>query len=232
MRNHRFMELPEELRKQNLRLLGAVRFGRPALPRFANPVLGGVEDVIDQPLYDSFTVAAGANFPAVTTLFQQQVGQGGKTLAQTNMNASGQLPAPQRAYLLSYRIYTRNDAVPADLMLFGVNCSHTWTIGTKPYFQGPSFLLSAGAGMVLNAAAQVGTAPTGSAPLYTTSNGSVDQRSVFSLTKPYMLEQGETFNWTIRAETGFALTAAAANPAGVGLQIYIVLDAQLYRGVQ
>lgn len=232
MRTQRFLELPEELRKQDLRLLGAIGFGRPALPRFKNPVLGGVEDVVDQPIYDSFTVAAGANFPTVTTLFQQPVGQSGKTLAQTNMTAAGQLPAPQRAYILSYRIYTRNDAVPADLMLFGVNASHTWTIGTKPYFQGPSFLLSAGAGMIVNAAAQVGTAPTGSAPLFTTSNGSVDQRSVFALTKPYMLEQGETFQWTVRAETAFALAAAAANPGGTGLTIYVVLDTQLYRGVQ
>ncbi len=233
MRNHHgFQDLPAELRRLNLRLVGAARFGRPMPPRRKNPTLPGYEDVVDQPLYDSFTVQQGANFPTVTTLFQSPIGANGKTLAQTNMTLNGQLPAPQRAYILSYRIFVRNDAVPADLMLFGVNASHSWMIGTKPYWQGPSFLLSAGTGMIVTAAAQVGTAPAGSAPLFTTSQGVPDQRSVYALTQPYILEQGETFNWTVRAETAFALTANTANPAGTGLTIYIVLDTQLYRGVQ
>ncbi len=223
--------LPEPLLGKNLRLLHRGRFGAPP-PRFRNPVLAGVEDVVNQPIYDSFSVAAGTAWPNVTTLFAQSQGQSGKTLAQTNMILAGTLQAPQRLYVQSYRIFTGNDTVIADLNAILRNVSVTLTIGTKPYFQGPVLLLSAGSGALVTAASQVGTAPTGSAPLFSTSNGNPDQRSVFSLSRPIMLEEGESFSVTFRAETAFNTQANTTNPAGVGATVYFILDGELYRGVQ
>lgn len=226
--------LPPSLRGGRFRLLESKRFGHhgPQFhPRFTNPTLAGVEDVVNQPIYDSMTAAAGAAFPNVTTFFTS--GQtNGKTLAQTNMTLNAQLPAPQRLFVQAYRLYVRNDAAPADLIAFQNNCSITLTIGKKPYFEGPAFLLSAGAGAVISAAAQLGTAPAGAAPTIATSNGFPDQRSIFSLTQPFMLEQGEAFQATLRAENSFNLSAAATNPPGTGLTIYVILDGELYRGVQ
>lgn len=223
--------LPEPLAGKNLRLLRAHRFGTPP-PRFRNPVLAGVEDVVNQPIYDSFTVAAGTAWPNVTTLFSQSQGQSGKTLAQTNMVLAGTLQAPQRLYVQSYRLFIGNDTTITDMNAMLRNLSVTLTIGTKPYFQGPALLLSAGSGAMLTAAAQVGTAPTGSAPLFSSSNGSPDQRSIFSLSRPFMLEEGESFSVTIRAETAFNTQANTTNPAGVGAVVYFILDGELYRGVQ
>jgi hypothetical protein len=223
--------LPEPLVGKNLRLLHRGRFAVPPA-RFRNPVLAGVEDVVNQPIYDSFSVASGTAWPNVTTLFAQSMGQSGKTLAQTNMIAAGILQAPQRLFVQSYRVFIGNDTTIADMNSILRNVSVTLTIGKKPYFEGPVWLLTAGAGALVTAAAQVGTAPTGSAPLFSTSNGSPDQRNVFSLSKPFMLEEGESFSVTFRAETAFNTQANTTNPAGVGATVYFVLDGELYRGVQ
>lgn len=222
--------LPRELRGRNLKQLGVRRFA--AHPRMSNPVLAGVEDVINQPIYDSFSVAAGTAWPNVTTMFAQPQGSNGKTLAQTNMVLAGQLQAPQRLYVQALRVFVGNDTVISDLNLILRNLSCQLIVGKKPYFEGPLFLLSAGAGAQLSAAAQVGTGPAGSAPLFASSNGSLDQRSIFSLTKPWMLEQGEAFSVTIRAETAFTTALSSVNPAGVGATLYFILDGELYRGVQ
>lgn len=223
--------LPEPLVGKNLRLLHRGRFAIPPA-RMRNPVLAGVEDVVNQPIYDSFSVAAATAWPNVTTLFAQSMGQSGKTLAQTNMIAAGILQAPQRLYVQSYRVFIGNDTVISDLNQILRNVSVTLTIGKKPYFEGPVLLLSAGCGALVTAAANVGTAPAGSAPLFSTSNGNPDQRNIFSLSRPFMLEEGESFSVTFRAETAFNTTAAAANPPGVGATVYFILDGELYRGVQ
>lgn len=230
-RNSEGLLMPEALRGKKLQLLQRGRFGRPSCPRFENPVMAGVEDVVNQPIYDSFTVAAATAFPNVTTLFQTPVG-GNKTLAQTNMTKNGVLEAPQRAFVQAYRVYVQNDANPTDLLNLLTKVSVTLQIGKKPYFEGPVFLLSAGGGAIFSGVAQLGTAPAGSNPVALTSNGHPDQRSIFSLTQPYMIEQGEGFNVTFRAETGFNTVAAASLPLGTGLNIYFILDTELYRGVQ
>lgn len=226
--------LPAHLRGRRFRLLESNRFGNCAPqyhPRFSNPTVAGVEDVVNQPVYDTLTAAQGAAFPLTSTFFTSGL-TGGKTLAQTNMTLNGVLPAPQRLFVEGYRIYVGNDAAPADLIAWMRNTSNTFTIGKKPYFEGPSFLLSAGAGALISAVGQVGTAPAGSAPILATSNGALDQRSIFSLTQPYMIEQGEAFQVTHRAETAFNLSAAGSNPSGTGLYIVFILDGELYRGVQ
>lgn len=59
-------------------------------------------DVIWQPLYDyQVYLAAGQTS---LSFFQAPIGQGGKTLADTNMQSSGQLPAPQKFVVESIQI--------------------------------------------------------------------------------------------------------------------------------
>src|SRR5690348_10433582 len=145
--------IPERLRNGKFKLLEMNRFGNTPMqfhPRFSNPTVAGVEDVVNQPIYDSLTAAQGAAFPLTSTFFTSGL-TGGKTLAQTNMTLNGVLPAPQRLFVMGYRIYVGNDAAPADLIAWLRNTSNTLTIGKKPYFEGPSFLLSAGCGAVVSA---------------------------------------------------------------------------------
>ncbi|MBZ5522255.1 MAG: hypothetical protein LAP21_08435 [Acidobacteriia bacterium] len=214
---------------KGLRALTNFNFGQPR-SRMQNPVVGGIEDYISQPIYDSVSFAAAAAF-AQQTMFQAPRGQAGKTLAQTNMTIAGSLPNPQRLILRALRIFISNSTVPTDMFNLLQNVSVTLNIGTKPYFLGFLGLLSAGCGAMVTAAAQVGTAPAGSAPLFATSNGLPDQRSVFSLNQPITIEQGEPFQVILNPDVAFNFAAAGANPAGVGATIYAILDGDLYRAV-
>lgn len=64
-----------------------------ALNKYAVNAAGGM-DVIWQPLYDFATYAAAGQ--TSLSFFQLPIGQNGKTLADTNMESAGQLPAPQK----------------------------------------------------------------------------------------------------------------------------------------
>lgn len=54
------------------------------------------------PLYDIITYAQAGQ--TSLTFFQNPIGQGGKTIADTNMELAGQLPAPQKFMVLSVHI--------------------------------------------------------------------------------------------------------------------------------
>lgn len=220
-----------EERLKGFRLLSRFGFGQSPRLRRRNPEVGGMLDVITQPVFDSFSIAANTAFPK-TTLFQTPVGSGGKTSAQTNMSLAGQLPAPQKLIVYAIRLFISNDTVIVDVNNILRNVSTVFTVGKKPWLEVPPLFLSAGCGAQITAAAQVGTAPAGSAPFFATSNGSVDPRAVFTLSKPIVIESGETFSFVLNAETAFNTAAVGANPAGAGTTIYVILDGELYRQVQ
>ncbi len=219
-----------QLRKRGFTERSRINFGRPER-RMANPHVAGVEEVINQPVYDSFSFAQAAAF-AKTTIFQTPIGQAGKQLAQTNMVLAGQLQNPQKLWIRALRVFISNDTTIADVNNILRNVSVVLTIGKKPFFEGPVLLLQAGCGAVQYSAAQVGTAPAGSATPFSTSNGIADPRAVFTLSQPIPLESGETFSVTFNPEAAFNMQANTTNPAGAGTTIYCILDGELYRGVQ
>lgn len=216
------------------KLLRSNRYGRNAadgVRRMQNPTVGGMLETIDQPVYDSFSVAANTAFPK-TVLFQTPIGQSGKTLAQTNMIQAGQLVNPQKLIVRAIRVWVANNVTPTDLNNFLQNVSFTLTVGKKPMLECIPAFLPAACGAVVNSIAQVGTAPAGSAVSYSTGNGIADTRAAFTLNNPFAIETGESFNVTLNPETGFNTQANTTNPPGVGMTVYVVLDGDLYRGVQ
>ena len=108
-------------------------------------------EVVSQTLYDFQAYAAAGQ--TQLTFFQVPVGQGGKTLSDTNMKLAGQLPANQEFLVSSIEIYFYSTvpAVAADNpAAFGAgaiadNINDVWTvgrtgnlsleIGAKPYLQ-------------------------------------------------------------------------------------------------
>jgi hypothetical protein len=203
----------------------------PRIRRSSNPVIEGKADVITQPIYDSFSIAAAT---AVTkqTLFQTPIGQSSKTLANTNMSQAGILPNPQKLTVYAIRLYFSNLTTPTDLVNFLLNCSFDWKIGTKSYLTCPCLFLTAGFGGIATSIAEIGTVAAGDVAAFTTSNGHADQRSIFELSRPITIEQGESFQVVINPETGFSTQAATTRPAGTGTTVYVVLDGELERGVQ
>jgi hypothetical protein len=222
-----------------MRPLGGIRFGSKntrdisRAVRMSNPQLAGYEDKISQPKYDSFALAASAAFPQ-TVMFQVPKGAGGKTLAQTNMTAQGQLQAPERLWLCGIYFVIANNTVPTDVINIQANVSFTLNVGNKYYLQVPAGFLTAGRGLVMNAIQDIGqvAAAGGVVTAYATSNGIQDPRAIFALDNPFMIESGEGFNVTLVPETPFNMTANTTNPPGVGTAIMVYLDGTLYRGVQ
>lgn len=200
--------------------------------RHCNPTVAGVEETIDQPFYDTVSIAASTAF-AKTVLFQVQIGQSGKTLAQTNMTQSGQLPYPQYLELHTISVPIANNTTLVDLINILQLVSFTLTVGTKPMLQVPVWFLPAGCGAIINAIAGIGSAlPATTAVGYSTGNGIADPRAVFALSCPFVINTGESFNVTLNPETPFNTQANTTNPPGVGTTIAVKLDGVLYRGVQ
>lgn len=199
--------------------------------RRQNPAVDGVQEAIEWVLYDSFSVAANTAFPK-TVMFQTPVGQGGKTVAQTNMTAAGRLSSDERFAVRQVAIYVSNDTVPADAINISRNVSVVMQVRTKPYVQGIPIFYPPALGMYLTAAGQVGTAAAGNAALFATSNGGFDPGAGFTFAAPGItIGNQETFNVTLNPETAFS-TQTAGNPVGVGTTIYALLFGTLLRGVQ
>jgi hypothetical protein len=200
--------------------------------RSANPVYPGLHEIITQPFYDSFTVAAATAIPALTVLFQNPIGQSGKNLLTTNMLAAGQLPAPQKFSVRALRLAVRNDAYIADAIGFLWQSYCNFKVSQKPYLQCPSALLTAGFGVYMPAISQVGgTAPTGTLVSYSTLNGTPDQGNIFALSRPIQIEQNEQFAFEITQQTAYTTAATGGVTLGTGLTIYVFLDGELSRAV-
>jgi len=207
-------------------------FGRMPHRKMQNPAVPGVTDTIDQPMYDSVTFAAGAAM-AKTVMFQTTIGQGGKTLAQTNMTVAGTLPAPWILNVRAIKFYVTNNTVPADLQNVLSNVSFTLNVGVKPFLQCPSLYLPAGMGGILTAAAQLGTSGAAqNIPLFSTSNGFPVPQAAFILDYPIQIGALENFNVTLNPETAFNFAAAGGATVGVGATIQVFLDGALTRQAQ
>lgn len=109
-------------------------------------------EAIRQSLYDFTTYAAAGQ--TQLTFFALPVGQGGKTLSDTNMTLAGQLPANQEFLVNSIEIYfrpttpapsssTNDPVVAAPVLATHINDSYlvsrtgnlNMVIGSKPYLQ-------------------------------------------------------------------------------------------------
>ncbi len=188
-------------------------------------------DVIWQPLYDFQTYALAGQ--TSLNFFQLPVGQGGKTLEDTNMESAGQLPSPQKFIVeaISIEFYPGNpvdmgavDGTPAnwqdtyDVMKSG------WldfVVGSKSRLQQapigafpPAHRLGGGA------------AVTGATAVANTISG-VDYASfagqMFNIV-PVALPENQNFKVT--------LNWAAALPITVAARIGVKLHGNLYRSVQ
>ena len=225
MRAEQFHSLFE--REARLRNLSLDNMGRLKLknPTVTGP--GGPWEVINQPYFDSFSVAQGAAFPA-TTLFQTA----NKVTAQSNMTLAGQLPGDQRLVVMAIRLHIANNTAPVDVANILQNVSMTLVIRKKPMLECPALYVPSGLGMNISAVAQVGTAPAGSAVVVNTSNGKTDYRAVFALSRPFTIDGGESFYLKLNPDTAFNFSANTANPPGNGTTIYVFLDGELTRSVQ
>lgn len=200
-------------------------------------------EAIRQSLYDFTTYAAAGQ--TQLTFFALPVGQGGKTLSDTNMTLAGQLPANQEFLVNSIELYFRtitpapsastvDAAVAAPALATQVNDSYlvsrtgnlTFTIGSKPYLQeAPLGRFPPKTDFELDAAVALAT---------TVAADSIESRVAIGRWKgrPYILSPADlrlistqNFNVTLNWPEG---VQAITNNARIG----VVLDGILYRRSQ
>ena len=176
--------------------------------RKRNEVAPNLTSYRDGWFWDSFTVAAGAAFP-VTNMFQVAQGNGGKTLAQTNLTGQGgQLPSGQTLLVRYIRIYISNITVPADFQNILSLCSVEFKVNNTPIYQVTPGFFPAGYGAITSAVSQVGTAPAGTAVVVSTTNGMPVQTTAYELKFPYQLESALNFTLLWTPQTAFNMTAS------------------------
>ncbi len=198
-------------------------------------------EAIRQSLYDyQAYAAAGAN---QLTFFALPIGQGGKTLSDTNLNLAGQLPKNQEFLVQSVEVvfYPATPTVAAgmpsffgaeaaqtsinDAFIFGRSGNLNLTIGSKPYLQeAPLGRFPQKANFGLEAA--LADATTAAANLQSrTGYGKWEGRPYLLDPVPLLLPENQNFTVTLNWPEGLQ---AITNPARVG----VILDGILYRRSQ
>jgi len=198
-------------------------------------------EAIRQSLYDTQAYAAAGQ--TQLSYFSLPVGQGGKTLSDTNMSLAGQLPKNQEFLVQSIEVvfYPTTPTVAAqmpgafgaqaaaslvnDAYIFGRSGSLNLTIGSKPYLQeAPLGRFPAKAHFCLDAALADAT----------TAGADMQSRVAFgySAGRPYMLDpaplllpENQNFSITLSWPEG---VQAITNPA----RVQVILDGILYRRSQ
>lgn len=208
-------------------LTGIASPGKEMMAKYGVNIPGKVE-VIWQPLYDYqvYPAAGALNF----TFFQTPIGQGGNTLSDTNMLASGQVPKGQTFVITAVQVelYPSGDDIadPADLDVFlrdyynvvTANARLELTIGSKPYLrQGP--LIKFPPAQKIQAQASVGTGNAADVGISFAQGVGVPFEIV-----PLTLTSNQNFDVAIN----FDAVQAIANEGkiGVTLQGYLFRNAQ------
>lgn len=197
--------------------------------------VAGIRDNIAQPLYDTVLVATGTT---LATFFQVPVGQGidpwnavgvtsAKTLAATNMDLAGQLPAGYSFQLNGFRIAFPWNVTQADISGVLNAAVFQFQVGSKPFLTVPVTTVPSGNGpfgFYSQAAAATAAIVTSGYP--TMQNGFAIGR------KPLML--GSTENFVARilwpANTPTVTTTGFQTASNLPIRVY--LDGYLSRPVQ
>lgn len=191
-------------------------------------------DVTVQPLYDTATILAAGT--TQLQFFQQQLGAAGgnfaaaaasKTLADTNMDLSGQLPAGQNFRVLGFRIQPHFRMTQADAVAWSSGAWYVFTVGQKPYLRVPVDTLPAGlgaSGFYTQAAAATAAAMSHGWPVLS--------NSFQTGKKPLDLSSTQNFNATIQWVAAVAVTSTAPAQPAAGLIVRHYLDGFFYRIVQ
>jgi hypothetical protein len=224
------MSFEQRMKAQGFAEAGRINIPEPPGVRQENTLLSNGLERINQYVWDTFTVANNTVFPKTTLFLTPQQGST-KNLAQTNMMSAGQLTAPQVLIAKALRIFVLNNVTPTDLLALFTNVSVTVSVGKKPMFEGTPWMLPAGGGLWFQGA-QFGTAPAGSAPSYSSSNGVPDINNVYSMPDPITINAGENFSVVFNPETAFTTQANTTNPAGTGFTIVFAFEGYLFREIR
>lgn len=201
----------------------------------------GQFEAVRQTLYDFQTYAQAGQ--TQLTFFQLPVGQGGKTLADTNMETAGQLPNPKMFLVQSIEILffpggTAN-ALPStgaladaasqflnDVYNVGKSGWLEFFIGSKPYLR-EAPLNRFPPKTKIDGFSALATSLTAGAATQSRDNYAVWSGRPYQMNPPILLKPTQNFNITLNWPAAVAL-GAQDTTARIG----VVLDGILYRNSQ
>lgn len=176
-------------------------------------------DVQHTPVYDTVTIAAGASLTTVAS--QYFVTIAGKNIAQTNVQTSKKLDAPEAFTIKSFRWFHQQNILLADLIAVVAGSVLEFQIGNKVYQRGPLWVYNCGGGIF---------------PFFTTTsvalfnNGMPGRHAMHVLAINVVIDNQASFFAQLNTPVNVALAAAGAG--GTGLTSQLVLDGLYARGVQ
>lgn len=197
-----------------------------------NPVGPGVPGSQDRQtgyIWDTLTVAPNTAFPAVTAMFTVPISGNTKPITQTNLRDSGKLSYPERMDVKAIRLYILNNATATDILSLFTNVSFQLFLNNGFLkWEGLGWMIPAGGGLYMHGS-QVGTAPAGSAVMFTAGNGYPDINNVFDLPDIIQLGAGENFFMQVQAWTAFNTQANTTNPPGTGLTLVVAFEGDRFK---
>jgi hypothetical protein len=105
-------------------------------------------DIQDTPIYDTVTIAAGANLTQIASVLFTNVGpQSGKTLALTNMQQPQKLNAPEAFAVFGFSFRYSENISLLDLYNILNGFAFEFFLGQKNYQRGPIWSYNAGGGV-------------------------------------------------------------------------------------
>jgi hypothetical protein len=233
--------------KRRLEEVSAFELGRPRA-RLGNPNTG-IPEVVVQPQYDVYAVAAGSAMGALTLFTVPQGQQFNSNGVAAFTKGPGHTTLKQAGMLQSsYTFIVRGLSVaatalqgnanpllhPQDLVNF-LYSFFQFTINDKSYYDGIGAWLPCGGGPYMHGFGSL-TAPTSS---FLATNGVPSTDNIYSIPGGQYINPQETFafiiNPTLNAGGTPNALAAAGNPVGVpaaGLMAWIRLDGTLTRVAQ
>lgn len=211
----------------------------------SNPIMPGVADYVNWPLYDRLTFAAGGTVATANQLFVIPAGSGGKTKADTNLTQVSVLPNPWWFNCTGIGFYFDPNINPIDLDAILNQSYFEFVVNNKSYMEGKLAMCPAPGGVT-------GMTTRTSQSQWT--NGTPLVGNMFDLRLPSGLDLGvdqsgqavvangligitilqqQNFNVNINLPGGaLTLTAADATPnAGTGAVISCWLYGVLSRNV-
>jgi len=197
------------------------------------PQISPFLDVIVEPRYDTQTIlAAGA---LSLTYFQVPIGQGvtnfaaagTKSLADTNMDLAGQLPAGYNFKITGFRIQPAFTLTSADVRNWSAGAWMEFTIGSKPFLRVPIDTIPQG-----NGPSGYGGA-TATAADRVVSHGIPMLGNSYGIgRKPLDLYQTQNFSVTLRWQSLSPVTSVVPAQVAAGLPVRVYMDGYLTRIVQ
>lgn len=207
----------------------------PSINQLANfdPNLQAQTEAVKWNLYDTLTYATTGQ--QSLTYFQSPVGQNGKTLADTNMQAAGALPNPQQFLVTGIEIYFRPGTAVSTV---GVPAVNEYAIDTEKFWLSPSWLtFLIGSKAYLNESPLLKFPPpnglAGWAAIAGSTTADTNQTQVsyataagecFEMNPPVLLTTNTNFNISLNWPALITLTTAAT--------VKVNLSGLLYRASQ